>query len=344
MLANKRNMLIGAAMFVALACAGVAEAQKLGLHTGYDLSEYNAFGSWLHKPVQTAAFFVGGGWGGWAQIEGTSWLLGRSKAFLQGGSGRQVSLQLAMMPSGMGVTLAQIAAGTHDAHYRRLANNLAANGLLGIELRLGHEMDGKWFPWGAPSGSGKEASYAAAFRRIVTVMRQAQPTNKWKWVWNPTCDNWPLSAGATYLQKLWPGEAYVDQVGVNTYDKSFGTGKVYYPSGSNRLQRQQDVWVTLVRRLNILRDFAKAHGKPLQFPEWGLMQYNSAGNYAGYGGGDNPYFIQKMHEFITYPANNVAMHSYFDVLNSLGDHRIAPPGSVFLKAQAKYKQLFGDAP
>jgi hypothetical protein len=286
---------------------------------------------------------VGTGQGGWAQVEGPSWLLGTlCKGFLQGGSGRQVSLQLAMMPKDMGITLAQIASGTYDANYRRLANNLAANGLLGIELRLGHEMDGRWYPWGAPSGSGLEANYVAAWRRIVTVMREAQPTNKWKWVWNPTGDNWPLSAGATYLEKLWPGDQYVDQVGVDTYDKSFGTGQVYYPAGSDRLTRQKEVWAKLHQRLIILRDFAKAHGKPMQFPEWALVQYNSTGKHAGYGGGDNPYFIEQMYKFIMDPANNVVMHSYFDVVNTSGDdHRIAPSDSVFPQAQAKFKQLFG---
>ena len=54
-----------------------------------------------------------------------------------------------------------------------------------------------------------------------------------------------------------------------------------------------------------LRDFAAAHGKPMAFPEWGLLVRSD-----GHGGGDNPYFIQKMHDFFMDPANNVVFHAY----------------------------------
>jgi Glycosyl hydrolase family 26 len=274
-------------------------------------------------------------------VEGPSWNLGPWRTWLQAKPGRKLSFQVAMMPSGMGVTLDQIAAGQHDAHYRTLANNLATYGMLDIELRIGHEMDGGWFAWGAPAGSGKEASYAAAFRRVVTVMRQAQPTNKWKIVWNPTSDNWPLS-NPGYLESIWPGDAYVDQVGVDCYDKSFVNGKVYYPSGSDRLQRQKEVWADISKRLYILRDFAVRHGKTMGFPEWGIITYASTYRYSAYGGGDNPYFIQKMHEFFMDPANKVVMQAYFDVSNSHeGDYRVGPSNTIHPLAAAKYKQLFG---
>jgi Glycosyl hydrolase family 26 len=247
-----------------------------------------------------------------------------------------------MMPSGMGVTLEQIAAGQHDAHYRALANNLATYGMLDIQLRIGHEMDGGWFAWGAKAGSGKESSYAAAFRRIVTVMRNTQPANRWTIVWNPTSDSWPLSNASAYLESIWPGDAYVDQIGVDCYDKSFGTGKVYYPSGSDRLQRQKEVWATIATRLYILRDFAVKHGKTMGFPEWGLITYSSTSRHVGWGGGDNPYFIQKMHEFFMDPENRVVMQAYFDVSNSHeGDYRVGPSNTIHPLASTKFKQLFG---
>jgi beta-mannanase len=246
-------------------------------------------------------------------------------------SGRRASLQIASMPSGMGVTLAQVAAGQHDAHYKALANNLAAYGLLDIELRLDIEQDGGWFAWSAPPGSGKEASFVAAWRRVVTVMRQAQPTNKWVWVWNPTEHRWKDRA---YLESIYPGDSFVDQIGINCYDQA----NDYYPSGSDRLTRQQQVWSVRGARLAIMRDMAKAHGKPIQFPEWGVLQRND--KYASTSGGDNPYFIQKMHEFFMDPANNVVMHAYFDNRGSAIDHQISPT-SNFPQASAKFKQLFG---
>jgi hypothetical protein len=276
---------------------------------------------------------------GWAFVEGPRWNLGPWSTWLRAKPGRKLSLQVAMMPSGMGVTLPQIAAGEHDTHYVRLANSLAAHGMLDIELRIGHEMDGGWYAWGAPAGSGKEASFVDAYRRIVNVMRQAQPTNKWVLVWNPTSEAWPLSAGAAYLESIYPGDSYVDQVGSDTYDKSFVNGKVYYPSGADRLTRQREVWASHLVRLNIMRDFAIKHGKPLQFPEWGLVTYKT--DNIGWGGGDNPHFIRKMYEFFADPANGVVMQGCFDTSNSEGDFRVGPTNTLHPLASAKYKQLFG---
>jgi beta-mannanase len=84
-------------------------------------------------------------------------------------------------------------------------------------LRLGWEMDGTWFNWNAAPGSGREASYAGCFRRIVQVMRQAQPANQWKFVLNPTVGWYSKS----YLDAIWPGDAYVDVVALDLYDQSW---------------------------------------------------------------------------------------------------------------------------
>jgi beta-mannanase len=309
----------------------------LGLFKGhYDgvLQDADAFGAWLGKRVQTVTYFIGmvDASGGWSQVEGHPWLLNIVKKTVD--SGRKASLALTAYPTGMGITLAQVGAGQHDAHYTRLANNLAAHGLLDIELRLSVEHDGDWFDHSAPPGSGKEAAFVAHWRRIVSVMRAAQPNNKWVWVWNPTDHR---SHSRAYLESTYPGDAYVDQIGINCYDQYEG----YYPSGSDRLTRQQWVWANFrAPRLETLAQMARDHGKPIQFPEWGLIVRN--GTYASSSGGDNPYYIQKMHEFFMNPTNNVVMHSYFDIDYSDGSilHKISPT-TRFPQASAKFKQLFG---
>ena len=48
-------------------------------------------------------------------------------------------------------------------------------------------------------------------------------------------------------------------------------------------------------------DFARAHGKKFAIPEWGVGRR-----------GDKPEFIQKMHEFFTQNADNIAYESYFN--------------------------------
>jgi Glycosyl hydrolase family 26 len=266
---------------------------------------------------------------GWSYIEGPDWNLGPFAQWVQAKVGRTFSFAVGLFPSGMGITLAQVASGQHDSHYIALANNLARHGLMDADLRIGWEMDGGWYAWGAPAGSGKEASYVAAFRRVVTVMRQAQPGNKWKIMWNTTCDNWP---NAAYLETIWPGADVVDIVGLDCYDQSFANGKVYYPAGSNRLQRQQEVWASLVARINVLRDMAVKYGKTMAFPEWALTNWSD-----GMGGGDNPYYIQKMYEFFMDPANRVVRQAYFNTGGSGMDHRL----ENYPQSAALYKQLFG---
>jgi hypothetical protein len=298
---------------------------------------------WIGRPVEVAVLFTGAVSDSWDWIEGPDWRLAPMRAWLQAKSGRQISYRFAMMPRNMGITLAQIAAGQHDARYITAANNLAKHGLLSIQIVPGWEMNGRWYPWHAEAGSGNEAAFAAAYRRIVTVMRNAQPTNKWKWVWNPA--HTPPGLSSAQLESLWPGDQYVNEIGVDAYDASFRVG-AYYPSGSDRLQRQQEVWSKFHGpALKILSDFARKHGKPMSFPEWGLHLIASRGptneaDNAAFGGGDNPYFIEQMHKFFMDPANNVVMHAYFEAKNTNLDTRVGPD-SVMPLSQAKFKQLFG---
>jgi hypothetical protein len=261
--------------------------------------------------------------------------------------GRNLSLAVAMFPAGIGGTLAYCAAGQYDSHYVTLANNLAKYGLLSAYLRLGWEMDGSWYRWAANAGSGKEASYAACFRRIVTVMRQARPTNAWKFVFNPTTD---AGKSVAWLENAWPGNAYVDVLGIDHYDASWVTNTYPYPSTCDaacRLARQKTAWDAQVAKLNVLRDFALARGKPLAFPEWGVTSRSD-----GHGGLDNPYYIQKMHEFMSNPANKVDHQIYMNISDAANfyDSRItddwtvrdSPTGPTkYPLAGAKFKQLFG---
>jgi hypothetical protein len=65
------------------------------------------------------------------------------------------------------------------------------------------------------------------------------------------------------------------------------------------------------------------------------------------GGGDDPYFIQKMHDWITNPANNVAYHSYFE-LASDADHQLdgdsepvsASMPTIFPQSSALFQRVF----
>ncbi len=329
------GVLCGAAIAMS---PGVADAApELGVYR-WDAPQgpanVDAFGTWLGRPATVAASFEAKVT--WDDIDGADWQLGPWSSWVRAKSGRNISLGVPMLPQS-GASLASCASGQYDSRWRTLANELSAYGLHWAYLRLGWEMDGTWYSWTAASGSGKEASYAGCFRRMVQTMRQAQPANQWKFVLNPTI-GWNSKS---YLDAIWPGDAYVDVVAIDFYDQSWASNTYPYPSNCDatcRQTRQQNAWNDYSKKLFMLRDFAIAHGKTVALPEWGV-----AVRPDGHGGGDNPFFIRKMHEFINDPANKVAYHVYWDVKASDLDAQLSS-STRFPQSAALFKQLFGSAP
>lgn len=291
------------------------------------------YSTWLGTSVATPTAFEARTT--WDQITGEAWNLQPWSQWVKAKPGRNISLAVAMLPSS-GASLSSCAAGQYDAYWTKLANNLAYYGLHWAYLRLGWEMDGNWYAWNAPQGSGKEASYAGCFRRVVQVMRQAQPANQWKFVLNLAM-SW---SSKSYLDAIWPGDAYVDVVAWDYYDQSWASNTYPYPSTCDsacRLTRQQNAWNANATRLYALRDHAVAHGKKMAFPEWAVFTTTSYPN----SGGDNPYYIQKMYDFISDPANNVAFHAYFDVTYTGFNGQLSGSTTSFPKSAALFKKLFG---
>lgn len=351
------QFLCGAAL-AAVSCAWAA-APELGVYR-WDVpngpANVDAFSAWLGKPVRLAQAFEAPD--AWEHVEGADWQLGPWSQWARARPGRNIVLGVPMLPGAWDLSgpdgikhtaddlsLAKCGAGQYDVHWANLANNLARFGLQRAYLRLGWEMDGGWYAWRAQPGQGSEASYAACFRRIVQVMRKTQPASHWQFVWNPTTA-W---RDKSYLDAIWPGNEYVDIVGIDLYDQSWSRNTYPYPGACEaacRLRRQQNAWNRQSWYLYALRDFALAHGKPMAIPEWGV-----AIRPDGHGGGDNPYFVRRMHEFIHDPANHVVFHAYFNVSASDVDGRLtdavtgdAPGGATRFPLAAKlFRTLFGGA-
>jgi hypothetical protein len=175
-------------------------------------------------------------------------------------------------------------------------------------------------------------TFKAYWRNIVTAMRSVEG-QKFEFDWNVNASNTEIDASS-----YWPGDEYVDYVGVDVYDLGWEVGTYPYPAACDatcRLSRQQAAWDEIYggdRGLAFWSDFAKKHGKPMTLPEWGLWQRED-----GHGGGDNPFFIEKMHAFITDPAHNIAYQGYFDV--DTDDGQVHALKSL-KTAGAVYRKLF----
>jgi hypothetical protein len=111
-------------------------------------------------------------------------------------------------------------------------------------------------------------------------------------------------------QAYYPGNGYVDIIGMDVYD----IGWVVYPGARAEFQS------ILTRRwgLDWLAKFARQKGKPIAIPEWGLGWGTSAPNSGivtnapgTTSGGDDPTFINDMATWIA--DHNVVNATFFDV-------------------------------
>lgn len=108
--------------------------------------------------------------------------------------------------------LRTIIAGDHDAYIRNYARESAAWGKP-MYMRFAHEMNGDWYPWAAGVNGNTSAEYVAAWRHVHDIFQQEGATNV-RWVWAP---NYAFS-GTTPFAELYPGDAYVDWVGIDGYN------------------------------------------------------------------------------------------------------------------------------
>lgn len=82
-------------------------------------------------------------------------------------------------------------------------------------LRLAHEMNGNWYPWGAMMGNNTASDYTAMWRRVWSAFNaRGIDRTRLQWVWavNHT-DSDPMGAEAYF-----PGVGYVDWIGIDGYN------------------------------------------------------------------------------------------------------------------------------
>ena len=114
----------------------------------------------------------------------------------------------------------QIASGRYDSYITQFAKDAAAYRYPFI-LRILHEMDGTWYPWGFNvNGNTNVADFVTAYKHIVDLFRAAGATNV-QFVWNPTViKSTTLAEIGDKLKQAYPGDNYVDWVALDGYNSS----------------------------------------------------------------------------------------------------------------------------
>ncbi len=315
------------------------------------------YAKWLGRDPIWALDFVGGE--SWDNVGWPTWWLDGWSKWVKAKPGRRLVLSIPLVAGpvdGSGPTqgtkdvrvpasLEKGAAGAYNQHFTDLAQNLVKYGLGDTFLRLGWEFNGDWYAW---SAKGKTEAFAEYWRQIVKTMRAVPGTERLQFCWNPTLGDQQFPA-----EQAWPGDAFVDYVGVDVYDETWNADTYPWPPDATmeeiarRQRKVWDEWIVGSRwGLAFWTKFAREHGKPLAIPEWGLVWATHH-----HGGLDNPHFIEQMHTFLHDPRNAVAFHCYFDINETDHGHQLSPAangkgkktGTLFPVSSKKFRELFGSA-
>ncbi|MFJ7332566.1 glycoside hydrolase family 26 protein [Streptomyces sp. NPDC101116] len=204
----------------------------------------------------------------WSNIEGHPGFLDVWANWRRGKADRLFVLNVPMMERNEeGVSdhevralLREAAAGRFDHHFRALGERLVELGVPDTVLVLGWEMNG--ITYTHRCGPDPEA-WKQYWNRIVTTMR-AVPGQKFRFDFTPS-----RGRDAVPWTECYPGDDTVDIIGMDAYDQPQGMSFDEQVSEPYGLQHHVD--------------FAKAHGKAISFPEWGLFR-----------NGDNPEYMRRM--------------------------------------------------
>lgn len=319
--------------------------------SGLKKGEYDAYLKWINRSAVWPQSFQPQET--WDNVRGGRWQLEAWGQWIAQHPGARLVYGVTILPgpwdrsgpksgidAGIPVSLREGAKGTYNHHFKILAENLVKHGLGGSILRPGWEFNGGWFTWRVANQADAEA-FAEYWRQIVTTIRAVPGAEKLHFCWNPNI-GW-LSHPA---DKAWPGDEYVDSIGLDYYDDGYIPDSYPWPEGTSDVEieiRRRKVWDHFYKGSQGLlwwREFAQEHNKPLAIPEWGVNQKPD-----GHGGLDNVYYVEKMHAFIADPNNNVFFHTYFDVQAPDGGHQLSPGTgnhqTLFPKAAKRFRELFG---
>ncbi|MGX9431237.1 MULTISPECIES: glycoside hydrolase family 26 protein [Bradyrhizobium] len=206
-----------------------------------------------------------------------------------------------------GTPLVDVADGLHDSEFEAAARAISDAQPRAI-IRLGWEMNLSQMGWFA---KGQEADYIRAFRRVAEIFRRASSEFKFDW-----CPGWGAQEMPADL--AYPGDDVVDYIGLDVYD---------FKSEGSVEERWQTLYLKAPFGLEWHRDFAARHGKRISFPEWGVGH-----------AGDNPYFIQKMHDWFVENSDSIAYAAYFNV-DGLWPTQIDT--GRFPESEKLFRKLFG---
>jgi mannan endo-1,4-beta-mannosidase len=107
--------------------------------------------------------------------------------------------------------------GNYDSYLQSFAQSVVAQGMP-VVIRLDQEMNGNWFPWTEGTNGNTSGQFVQMWQHVWNIFQAAGANQYVIWLWAPNrVDN---LAHAPSLSELYPGDSYVDWVGIDAYWRS----------------------------------------------------------------------------------------------------------------------------
>lgn len=148
--------------------------------------------------------------------------------------------------------LKKIIDGDHDDFISRWAQAATAWGKPFL-LRFAHEMNGDWTSWSPGVNGNTSAGFVSAWRKVHNIFGQEGATNV-RWVWSPVAHY----EGATAFRKVYPGNGYVDWLGLSGYN--WGNTRVWsrWQSFAGIFGKSYSMLTNVARKPIIISEVASA--------------------------------------------------------------------------------------
>jgi len=186
--------------------------------------------------------------------------------------------------------LAECAVGDFNTHAKQFARNMIAAGFGYSVIRLGIEMNGTWETGSLGDTKTEWQQWGKCFAQEVTAMRSV-PSAHFLFDWNVNARYRDIP-----LADYYPGNAYVDIVGISLYDEGSRLPPVGSPARWRALESEP-------MGLHEVYAFAAEHRKPLSIPEWGTVVRQ----------GDDGNYVANVGDFVA--SHDVAYQSWFNAGN-----------------------------
>lgn len=270
----------------------------------------NEFFNWRNRPGDSIMYFTGRAT--WTDL---TWLRDDLTAW----PGYRV-IALPSQPTGQ--SNAATAAGTNNAFWIQYGLNLKNKGWDDGRtiMRLNWEANGNWYSWAWQNGG--PAQFVQAYKNVVNSVKVHAP--KTKFIMN-------MNRGNNYDGTVWqtqimdPLIGFVDIVGLDSYDHA--------PAQTN-----DSSWNSTLAQnpgLTSVATYCRAKGVKMSLDEWG-PSYGVSGSFTG--GGDNPYYMAKMWDWINANDDVLALETEYNHVGAPSSlkHQIFPT-TINPNAAAAYK-------